>query len=96
MNTPLREAIQREIAAREELRAASGNEKAPENSPRLEFHGTRPQAASQAPFQGEPPSTPQGQGLSEKGRDASGNAGVPSLRLGAITSPREKEERAGS
>src|SRR5262249_43492302 len=77
MNTPLREAIQGEMRIREARRAASTNERSPERSPRLEFDGIRPEATSQGPFQAEPPSAPQGQGLSEKGHGASGDAEVP-------------------
>jgi len=76
MNTPLREAIQREIRTREANRAASGNEKLPERSPRPEFHGASPDAASQAPFQAEAASAPQGQGFPELKHGAPGATGA--------------------
>ncbi len=46
MNTPLREAIQREIRLREAKRAANAGEKAPETSPDQELPGQARQAAS--------------------------------------------------
>jgi hypothetical protein len=77
MNTPLREAIQREVRRREARQAANASEKVLESSPKQELHGKEPGAASQVPFQGEPASAPQGQGFSEKTPGASGNAGAP-------------------
>ncbi len=77
MDTPLREAIQRQIRVRETKRVANACEKAPETSPNQELHGQAREAASQGPFQGESVSAPQGQGFSEKGRGASGNARAP-------------------
>src|SRR6266849_5989561 len=77
MNTPLREAIQREIRLREARRVANASEKPLESSPKQELHTKAPGAASQAPFQGEPASAPQGQGFSEKAGGASGNAAAP-------------------
>src|SRR5712692_2757888 len=77
MNTPLREAIQREIRLREARLAANASEKSLESSPKQELHGKVPGAASQVPFQVEPASAPQGQGFSEKGGGASGNAAAP-------------------
>ena len=82
MNTPPREAIQREIGTGKELRAASATEKSVESSPKLEFHGTPPQPASQAPFQAETRSAPEGQEVSEKGQGAFGTAGAPARFLG--------------
>src|SRR5262249_6570990 len=77
MNTPLREAIQREIRTRKELRAASATEKSAESSPELDFHGTPAQLASQAPFQAETRSAPEGKEVSEKRQGAFGTAGAP-------------------
>ncbi len=77
MNTPLREAIQREIRLREARLAANASEKPLESSPKQELHGKVPGAASQGPFQGEPASAPQGQDFSEKPGGASGDAGAP-------------------
>src|SRR5713226_7522091 len=77
MNTPLREAIQREIRVREARPAANAGEKSPESSPEQELHGKAREAASQGPFQGESASAPQGQGFSEKADGASGIAGTP-------------------
>src|SRR5216683_1316091 len=77
MNTPLREAIQREIRLREARLAANASEKPLESSPKQELHGEEAGAASQGPFQGESASAPQGQGFSEKGGGASGNAAAP-------------------
>src|SRR5712692_8758619 len=77
MNTPLREAIQREIKRREAGQAANASEKPLESSPKQELHGQAPGAASQGSFQDEPASAPQGQDFSEKAPGASGNAGAP-------------------
>src|SRR5260221_355890 len=77
MDTPLREAIQREIRVREARRAAHGGEKAPETAPNHELQGQAREAASQRPFQDESASAPQGQGFSEKAPGASGNARAP-------------------
>src|SRR5713226_5021616 len=77
MNTPLREAIQREIRLREAKLAANASEKPLESSPKQELHGKAPGAASQGPFQGESASAPQGQGFSEEGGGAAGNAAAP-------------------
>src|SRR5712692_10504689 len=77
MNTPLREAIQREIRRREARLAANAGEKPPETSPKQALHGQARGVASQGPFQGESASAPQGQGFSEKAGGASGNAGAP-------------------
>lgn len=77
MNTPLREAIQREIRLREAKRAANAGEKAPETSPNQELQGQAREAASQAPFQDESASAPQARGFSEKAHGASGSTEAP-------------------
>ncbi len=77
MNTPLREAIQREIRRREEKRLASANETSPETPPGPALHGIQRQGASQPPFQSDSPSAPQQQGFSEKEQDAPGTVEAP-------------------
>ncbi len=92
MNTPLREAIQREIRLREARRATNAGEKPPESSPKQELHGKARGAASRGLFQGESASAPQGQGFPEKAGGASGN---PWLRLEEVSEPKGKEEWGG-
>jgi hypothetical protein len=58
MNTPLREAIQREIRLREARLAANASEKPLESSLKQGVHGKVPEATSQVPFQGESASAP--------------------------------------
>ncbi len=87
MNTPLREAIQREIRRREEKRLASASETSPETPPGPGLHGIQQQGASQPPFQSDSPSAPQQQGFSEKERGAPGTVEAHSEKSGGSTPP---------
>ncbi len=82
MNTPLREAIQREIRGREARRAANADEKPPETSPNHGLHGKAREVASQGAFQEDSASAPQAQGFPEKADGASGNAAAPARFAG--------------